>query len=423
MMEKNMSVQKTVELLAIAAKKAARTLAFESTTKKNNVLLRMADALRNQQEFIQAENEKDLIAGREKGLSAAMLDRLALTDNVIDSMIVGLQEVVALPDPVGEIDEMIRRPNGLMIGRMRIPLGVIGMIYESRPNVTVDAAALCLKAGNAVILRGGSEAIHSNLALAKVLQDALVSENINPAAIQVIPVADREAVNALLSMEDYIDLIIPRGGEGLIRFVAQNSRIPVLKHYKGVCHVFVDNKVDFDMATGIIINGKTQRPGVCNALETLLVHQEIAPTFLPKIATELIAAGVEIRGCPSTKDILPGVNDATEADWYAEFLDLILAVRVVADLDAAMDHIDTYGSQHTEVIVTADYTNAQRFIKEVDASAVMVNASTRFSDGGQFGLGAEIGISTTKLHAYGPMGLKELTARKFIVYGDGQIRS
>jgi len=423
MMEKNMSVQKTVELLAIAAKKAARTLAFESTTQKNNVLLRMADALRNQKEFIQAENEKDLIAGREKDLSAAMLDRLALTDNVIDSIIVGLQEVVALPDPVGEIDEMIRRPNGLMVGRMRIPLGVIGIIYESRPNVTVDAAALCLKAGNAVILRGGSEAIHSNLALAKVLQDALVSENINPAAIQVIPVADREAVNSLLLLEDYIDLIIPRGGEGLIRFVAQNSRIPVLKHYKGVCHVFVDNKADFDMAAGIIINGKTQRPGVCNALETLLVHQDIAPTFLPKIATELIAAGVELRGCPRTKDILPGVNDATEEDWYAEFLDLILAVRVVADLDAAMDHIDTYGSQHTEVIVTADYTNAQRFIKEVDASAVMVNASTRFSDGGQFGLGAEIGISTTKLHAYGPMGLKELTARKFIVYGDGQIRS
>jgi len=422
-MEKDMSVQKTVESLAIAAKKASRKLAFESTTRKNNVLLRMADALVEQKEFIQAENEKDLITGREKGLSAAMLDRLALTDKVIDAIIVGLHEVVALPDPVGEVEEMIRRPNGLMVGRMRIPLGVIGMIYESRPNVTVDAAALCLKAGNAVILRGGSESIYSNLALAKVLQDALASENINPAAIQVVPITDREAVNVLLSLEDQIDLIIPRGGEGLIRFVAQNSRIPVLKHYKGVCHAFVDNEADLNMAAEIVMNGKTQRPGVCNALETLLVHRGVAATFLPLIGSRLKDAGVEIRGCSQTREILADVKEATEADWYAEFLDLILAVRVVDDLDAAMDHIDTYGSQHTEVIITADYTNAQRFIKEVDASAVMVNASTRFSDGGQFGLGAEIGISTTKLHAYGPMGLKELTARKFIVYGDGQVRT
>jgi glutamate-5-semialdehyde dehydrogenase len=422
-MEKDMSVQKTVESLAIAAKKASRKLIFESTTRKNNVLLRMAEALQEQKEFIQAENEKDLMSGREKGLSAAMLDRLALTDNVIESMIVGLHEVVALPDPVGEVEEMIRRPNGLMVGRMRIPLGVIGMIYESRPNVTVDAAALCLKAGNAVILRGGSEAIHSNLALAKVLQDSLAAENMNPAAIQVIPVADREAVNVLLSLEEQVDLIIPRGGEGLIRFVAQNSRIPVLKHYKGVCHVFVDKEADFDMASDIVMNGKTQRPGVCNALETLLVHRDIAAAFLPQIGAMLKDAGVEIRGCPQTREILAGIKNATEEDWYAEFLDLILAIRVVADLDAAIDHIDTYGSQHTEVIVTSNYANAQRFIKEVDASAVMINASTRFSDGGQFGLGAEIGISTTKLHAYGPMGLKELTARKFIVYGDGQIRS
>ncbi|KPK26338.1 MAG: gamma-glutamyl phosphate reductase [Desulfobacterales bacterium SG8_35_2] len=418
-----MSVQKTVESLAIAAKKASRKLTFESTTRKNNVLLRMAEALQEQKEFIQAENEKDLVSGREKGLSAAMLDRLALTDKVIEAMIVGLHEVIALPDPVGEVEEMIRRPNGLMVGRMRIPLGVIGMIYESRPNVTVDAAALCLKAGNAIILRGGSEAIHSNLALAKVLQDSLAAENMNPAAIQVIPVADRQAVNVLLSLEEQVDLIIPRGGEGLIRFVAQNSRIPVLKHYKGVCHVFVDREADFNMASRIVMNGKTQRPGVCNALETLLVHRDIAAVFLPQIGAMLKDAGVEIRGCPQTREILAGVKDATEEDWYAEFLDLILAIRVVADLDAAIDHIDTYGSQHTEVIVTSSYANAQRFIKEVDASAVMVNASTRFSDGGQFGLGAEIGISTTKLHAYGPMGLKELTARKFIVYGDGQIRT
>ena len=382
----------------------------------------MAESLSAQKDFIQTENKKDLEAGREKGLSAAMLDRLALTDKVMEAMIGGLHEVIALPDPVGEVDEMIRRPNGLMVGRMRIPLGVIGMIYESRPNVTVDAAALCLKAGNAVILRGGSEAIHSNLALAKVLQDALAAEKMNPAAIQVIPVADREAVNVLLSLEDYVDLIIPRGGEGLIRFVAQNSRIPVLKHYKGVCHVFVDRDADFEMAANIVMNGKTQRPGVCNALETLLVHREISGSFLPLIGARLQKAGVELRGCPQTREIIAGIKAATEEDWFAEFLDLILAVRVVDDIDAAMDHIAVYGSQHTEVIVTANYANAQRFIREVDASAVMVNASTRFSDGGQFGLGAEIGISTTKLHAYGPMGLKELTARKFIVYGDGQVR-
>jgi glutamate-5-semialdehyde dehydrogenase len=418
-----MSIQNTVQSLAVAAKKAARDLASLSTTSKNNVLIRMAEALNEQKEYIQAENEKDLTEGREKGLSAAMLDRLALTDKVIESMIVGLQEVVALPDPVSEVDEMIKRPNGLMVGRMRIPLGVIGMIYESRPNVTVDAAALCLKAGNAILLRGGSEAIHSNLALEKVLQDALATENINPAAIQVVPTIDREAVNVLLSLEEYIDLIIPRGGEGLIRFVAENSRIPVLKHYKGVCHVFVDIDADIEMAVDIVINGKCQRPGVCNALETLLVHQDIAKAFLPIVADSLIKAGVEIRGCPKTKQILPDVKDAVEEDWPAEFLDLILAVKVVEDLDTAMDHIDKYGSQHTEVIVTTDYANGQRFLKEVDASAVMVNASTRFSDGGEFGLGAEIGISTTKLHAYGPMGLKELTTRKFIVYGDGQVRT
>ncbi len=418
-----MSVQNTVETLAVAARKAARDVASLSTISKNNVLLRMGEALQEQKKYIQAENEKDLAAGREKGLSAAMLDRLALTDEVIESMIVGLREVVALPDPVGEIDEMSKRPNGIMVGRMSIPLGVIGMIYESRPNVTVDAAALCLKAGNAILLRGGSEAIHSNLALAKVLQDALASEKITPAAIQVVPTTDREAVNVLLSQEEYIDLIIPRGGEGLIRFVAENSRIPVLKHYKGVCHVFVDGVADLDMAVNIVINGKCQRPGVCNALETLLVHQDIAAAFLPLVASKLVAAGVELRGCPRTKEILPDIKDAVEEDWPAEFLDLILAVKVVDDLDGAMDHIAKYGSQHTEVIVTKNYANAQRFIKEVDASAVMVNASTRFNDGGQLGLGAEIGISTTKLHAYGPMGLKELTTKKFIVYGDGQVRT
>jgi glutamate-5-semialdehyde dehydrogenase len=418
-----MSLQETIESLAVEAKRAARGLSSLSTTSKNNVLLRMAEALQDQKEFIQSENDKDLAAGLEKGLSAAMLDRLALSDNVIESMVVGLQEVVALPDPVGEVDEMVKRPNGLMVGRMRIPLGVIGMIYESRPNVTVDAAALCLKAGNAILLRGGSEAIHSNLALAKVLQDALASEHINPAAVQVVPTTDRAAVNILLSLEEYIDLIIPRGGEGLIRFVAENSRIPVLKHYKGVCHVFVDADADTEMAANIVMNAKVQRPGVCNSLETLLVQQVIATSFLPMVSAKLVESGVELRGCPRTKQILADVKDAVEDDWPAEFLDLILAVKIVNNLDEAMDHIDKYGSQHTESIVTQNYANAQRFIKEVDASAVMVNASTRFSDGGQFGLGAEIGISTTKLHAYGPMGLKELTTKKFIVYGDGQVRT
>jgi glutamate-5-semialdehyde dehydrogenase len=409
--------------MAANAKKAARMMASLSTNAKNQALTRMAETLIARKEFIQQENEKDLAAGRQKGLSAAMLDRLALSDKVMAAMGEGLREVAALPDPVGEISEMSRRPSGIVVGRMRIPLGVIGMIYESRPNVTVDAAALCLKAGNAILLRGGSEAIHSNLALAKVLQESLASQQIDAAAIQVIPTTEREAVNVMLGLEEYLDLIIPRGGESLIRFVAENSRIPVLKHYKGVCHVFVDQDADITMATNIVMNGKTQRPGVCNALETLLVHREIASGFLPVVAGELIRAGVEIRGCPRTKALLPEVKAAAEDDWGREFLDLILAVKVVDDLDEAMDHIALHGSQHTEAIVTNNYKNSQRFLREVDASAVMVNASTRFSDGGQFGLGAEIGISTTKLHAYGPMGLKELTCKKFIVYGDGQIRS
>ena len=418
-----MSIETTIRKMAVEAKEAARKMAALSTEVKNRVLLKMADALVGQKEFIQQENEKDLAAGREKGLSAAMLDRLTLSDKVVESMMAGLREVAALPDPVGEIDDMVKRPSGIMVGRMRIPLGVIGMIYESRPNVTVDAAALCLKAGNTVMLRGGSEAFHSNMALAKVLQEVLASENINASAVQVIPLTDRKAITVMLAQEEYIDLIIPRGGEGLIRFVAENSRIPVLKHYKGVCHVFVDRDADMEMASKIVMNGKVQRPGVCNALETLLVHEDIAPQFLPLVAQELAAAHVEIRGCPTTKKIVPQVTEAAPSDWGMEFLDLILAVKVVGGLDAAMDHIVQYGSQHTEVIVTSSYANAQRFLREVDASAVMVNASTRFSDGGQFGLGTEIGISTTKLHAYGPMGLKELTTRKFIVYGEGQVRA
>jgi glutamate-5-semialdehyde dehydrogenase len=417
-----MTMNETIRSMGVNARKAARVVAGLATERKNRVLNRMADALREEQGFIRQENEKDLAAGRAKGLSAAMLDRLALSDKVMDSMISGLREVTALPDPVGEIAEMAKRPSGIVVGRMRIPLGVIGMIYESRPNVTVDAAALCLKSGNAVILRGGSEAIHSNLALARVLQECLGAEGIDPAAVQVVPTTEREAINELLRLEEYIDLVIPRGGEGLIRFVAENSRIPVLKHYKGVCHIFVDADADLEMANRIIMNAKVQRPGVCNALEALLVHRDVAAGFLPGMGAALTGAGVEIRGCRRTRELLPTAKEAVESDWGTEFLDLILAVRVVDDLDAAMDHIVRYGSQHTESIITSNYAHAQRFLREVDASAVMVNASTRFSDGGQFGLGAEIGISTTKLHAYGPMGLKELTTRKFIVYGEGQVR-
>ena len=415
-------MQETIQTMAIEAKRAARKLRSLSAERKNRVLLRMADALVARRDFIRTENDKDLEAGRQKGLSSAMLDRLDLSDKAMAAMVSGLHEVAALPDPVGEVTEMIRRPNGIMVGRMRIPLGVIGMIYESRPNVTVDAAALCLKAGNSILLRGGSEAIHSNLALARVLQDALAAEEIDAAAIQVIPVTDRAAVTFMLGLEEQIDLIIPRGGEGLIRFVAENSRIPVLKHYKGVCHVFVDDTADHDMAINIVMNAKVQRPGVCNALESLLVHEKIADTFLPKVAAELRRAGVEIRGCARTCALLPFAVPAVDSDWGMEFLDLILAVRVVDGLDSALEHIARHGSQHTEAIITNSYANGQRFLREVDASAVMINASTRFSDGGQFGLGAEIGISTTKLHAYGPMGLKELTTRKFIVYGEGQVR-
>ncbi len=415
-------MEETVVRMAQAARQASRSLAASSTGRRNGVLLRMAALLHERRGHIAAANQRDLEAGRAKGLAPAMLDRLALSDKVMAAMESGLQEAAALPDPVGRIESMQRRPSGIQVGRMRVPLGVIAMIYESRPNVTVDAAALCLKAGNSVILRGGSEAIHSNLALAEVLREALADSSLPADAVQVLPMTDRAAVDVLLTQEESIDLVIPRGGEGLIRSVAEKSRIPVLKHYKGVCHVFVDADADPDMAIRIIMNAKTQRPGVCNALEGLLVHRDLAPRFLPLATAALTGAGVELRGCPASCALDAAIRPATEQDWGCEFLALILAVRVVADLDEAMAYIARYGSQHTETIVTGNYAHAQRFLREVDASAVMVNASTRFNDGGQFGLGAEIGISTTKLHAYGPMGLEELTTRKFIVYGDGQVR-
>ena len=416
-------LNKDIQDMAVRAKKAARTLVSLSTKAKNDVLLHMATGIDAKRAFIQTENAKDLQAGKEKGLSSAMLDRLELSDNIIDSMMSGLSEVAALPDPVGEIEKLVKRPNGLMVGRMRIPLGVIGMIYESRPNVTVDAAALCLKAGNAIILRGGSEAIHSNRALASVLQEVLESEGITADAIQVIPVVDREAVNIMLNQEEYIDLIIPRGGEGLIRFVSETSRIPVLKHYKGVCHIYVDSDADLALATPVIINSKAQRPGVCNALEGLLIHTDIADKYLPKLAEELKKHDVKMLGCKQSVKITDDIMPAMDYDWGTEFLNLTLCVKVVDDMEEAFEYIAEYGSQHTEIILSENYSKVQRFLNEVDASAVMVNTSTRFNDGGELGLGTEIGISTTKLHAYGPMGLEELTTKKFIVYGQGQVRT
>jgi glutamate-5-semialdehyde dehydrogenase len=409
--------------MARAAKVASREMAKCPTLQKNAMLLKLADLIQENAINIQHENARDVIEAEKSGLSAAMIDRLTITDATIQSMMGGLREVAALEDPVGASIRNFRRPNGLEVSRVRIPLGVIGIIYESRPNVTIDAAALCLKSGNAVILRGGSEAHHSNQVLAALIARALLETGLPGESAQVIPVRDRSAVTTLLQQEEWIDLIIPRGGESLIRFVVENSKIPVLKHYKGVCHVYVDKGADFDMAEKICFNAKVQRPGVCNAMETLLVHKEAAPDFLPQVAKKLTSAGVELRGCQETCRILPLAKMATEADWPAEYLNLTLAVKVVSGMDEAMAHIAVYGSSHTDAIVTRDYERARRFVREVDSSVVLVNASTRFNDGNQMGLGAEIGISTTKLHAFGPMGLEELTTTKFVVFGDGQVRN
>lgn len=417
-----MSIKDDILQIARDARDASLGVARLDAATKNKTLLKMAEELEAKASFLKEANRLDTDAAEKKGLTKAMIDRLTLTDKVISGMANGLREVAALPDPVGEVTKMWKRPNGLMVGRMRIPIGVIGIIYESRPNVTADAAGLCLKSGNAVVLRGGSEAIHSNTAIAKVLNDACASVGVPVKAVQVIPVVEREAVLEMLKLEDYIDLIIPRGGEGLIRFVVENSKIPVIKHYKGVCHVFVDEFADIAMAERIAFNAKVQRPGVCNSMETLLVHKNIADKFLPGMYKLYKEAGVELRGCPKTVAILKDIKAASVEDWSAEYLDLILAVKVVEGFDEATAHIARYGSLHTESIVTKDYANAQRFIREVNSSTVLVNASTRFSDGFQLGLGAEIGISTTKIHAFGPMGLEELTTQKFIIYGDGQVR-
>ncbi len=417
-----MSVESTILKMAKAARAASIEMAGCSSSKKNEALLRIADKIVKNGHDIKEENQKDLVRAKEMGLSNAMIDRLTVSDSTIKSMAEGLREVAKLEDPVGSMSKTWLRPNGLQVSRMRIPLGVIGIIYESRPNVTVDAAGLCLKAGNAVILRGGSEALYSNQALAAVIGHALRETGLPEEAVNVVPIRDRMAVNALLNQEEFIDLIIPRGGEGLIRFVVENSKIPVLKHYKGVCHVYVDDGADLKMAEEICFNAKVQRPGVCNAMETMLVHKSAAREFLPQMEKRFNKAGVEIRGCSETRRILPEAGKAVEDDWPAEYLDLIIAVKVVEDMDQAISHIARYGSSHTEAIVTSDYKRARRFVREVDSSVVLVNASTRFNDGGQLGLGAEIGISTSKLHAFGPMGVEELTTTKFVVLGDGQIR-
>jgi len=408
--------------LAQKAKQARSCLRVAGTAQKNLALELLAESLVKNQKQLLTENRKDLEAGRKKGLSKALLDRLKLDPSRIRSMAESVREVVRLKDPVGEITKAWTRPDGLIIGRMRIPLGVILMIYEARPNVTVEAASLCLKSGNAVILRGGSEAIHSNLALGRLISRSLVQAGIEPAAVQIVPCTGHKIVDELLKLDSYIDLVIPRGGEELVRKVARLSRIPTLKHYKGVCHIFVDRAANLEMAFRVCFNAKVQRPAVCNAMETLLVDSQVAEKFLPKMARQFRAAGVELRGCERTRKILPGIKPATEADWYAEYLELILAVRVVDGINQAIDHIQKYGSDHTEAIITEDYSRAMEFLRRVDSSSVMVNASTRMSDGFQYGLGAEIGISTTRLHAYGPMALEELTVTKFVVLGNGQIR-
>lgn len=417
-----MSIIEMIGAMAKDAREASRGLRRLERAQKDHCLELMAKKLLDHREEIIKENQKDLAGAREAGLSPAMIDRLTLNDHVIRGMADGLMEVAALSDPVGEIRGMWKRPNGLQVGRVRIPLGVIGFIFESRPNVTIDAAGLCLKSGNAVILKGGSEAIYSNIILGNLLSEALNETGLPPKAVQVIPTTDREAVNILIGLEEYIDIIIPRGGEGLIRFVTDHSRIPVLKHYKGVCHIYVDRSASLDMAKEICYNAKVQRPGVCNAMETMLVHRDVAADFLPEMVKQFRDAGVELRGCPESVGLIPDMRPADESDWPREFLDLILAVKIVSHMDEALDHIEKYGSNHTEAIITNDYNRSQRFLTEVDSSVVLINASTRFNDGNQLGLGAEIGINTSKLHAFGPMGLEELTTTKFIVYGQGQIR-
>lgn len=418
-----MTGQKELDKVVREAREASRDLAAASTEVKNRTLRRMATGLKKGSRMLIRENKKDLAQAVRKGKSKAFLDRLVLNDKVIHGMTASLETIARLSDPVGEMMQMSTLPNGLKLGKLRVPLGVIAIIYESRPNVTSDTAGLCLKSGNAVILKGGSEALSSNKAIASILQKALQESGLPPQAVSLIQTSGHEAVRYLLRQTEWIDLVIPRGGETLIREVLRLSRIPVIKHDKGICHIFVDAESDLNMAERIVMNAKVQRPGTCNAMETLLVHEEIAPRFLPPMMKKLQAQGVEIRGCPETQRMGKGIKRATEKDFRTEYLDLILSVRVVKDLSEAVQHITTYGSMHTDAIVTENHDHAMRFLQRVDSACVFVNASTRMSDGGVFGMGAEIGISTGKLHARGPMGLAELTSYKFVGLGSGQIRT
>jgi len=413
------AIETSIHAMGAQARVAARKLAVLASGEKNAILREMAESIRGAAPEILRANEMDLAAGAEKGLTTAMLDRLRLDEARIEAIAAAIDHVATLPDPVGEVLDAWDRPNGIHIEQVRVPIGTIGIIYESRPNVTADAAALCFKTGNATILRGGSEAIHSNLALAKALDNAGAPEH----AIQLIPFTDRESVSVLAKMDPWLDLIIPRGGKGLIEAVVSQARMPVIKHYDGICHLYVDIAADLAMAVRLTVDSKTQKPGVCNALETLLVHRDVAASFLPQVAEALQARGVELRGCAETRAILPGIATATEDDWHAEYLDLILAIRVVGSLDEAISHINHYGSHHTDVIVTADEAAAGKFQREVDSACVFHNISTRFADGGEFGFGAEIGISTDKVHARGPMGLRELTSYQYRARGSGQTKA
>ena len=417
-----MDIKSYMQDLGLQARKAAQIISRTDSVKKNDALLKIADIINSNQAFIISENKKDLDAGKQNGLDLASLDRLTLTPVAINSMIEGLKQVAALPDPVGEISDLCYRPSGIQVGQMRVPLGVIGIIYESRPNVTIDAAALCLKSGNACILRGGSEAIHSNLAIASCITKGLEETGLPVKTVQIVATSDRSAVGELITMKKYVDIIVPRGGKSLIERISKEATIPVIKHLDGICHVYIDDKADLDKAINIAVNAKTHRYGVCNAMETLLVAEGIATKVLPLLSDIYLKKGVELRGCLKTCSLITQCSRATEEDWQTEYLAPILSIKIVRDMDEAMAHINKYSSSHTEAIVTEDYTRARRFLREVDSSSVMVNASTRFADGFEYGLGAEIGISTDKLHARGPVGLKGLTSLKYIVLGDGHIR-
>ncbi|MFL6651444.1 MAG: glutamate-5-semialdehyde dehydrogenase [Sulfurifustaceae bacterium] len=416
-------VEAYMRTLGVRARTASRLLARAETAAKNAALLATAAEIERSPDALLAANRKDLDAGRAAGLDAAFLDRLTLNPARVQLMAEGLRQIAALPDPIGEITDLRYRPSGIQVGRMRVPLGVIGIIYESRPNVTADAAGLCLKSGNAAILRGGSEAMQSNQAIAACIHAGLAQAGLPTDAVQVVETTDRAAVGRLITLKDYVDVIVPRGGKSLIERISNEATIPVIKHLHGICHVYIDDKADLDKAARIAFNAKCQRYAVCNAMETLLVAAGIAERALPVLGKMYREQGVELRGCDTTRRILPGINTATEEDWHTEYEAPILSIRVVDDLDAAIDHIATYGSQHTDAIVTEDITRARRFLREVDSSSVIVNASTRFADGFEYGLGAEIGISTNKLHARGPVGLEGLTSQKFVVIGDGHVRT